>query len=129
MITSTQANLDNRIFSPHKLGYNPITVSELQSINTLSEVWQGTVSSDRDVLSMTRSSFVNVNVNDISIQFYTGNYRDLEGTMILVRQRIVQQPFRSQFGVIAVTHDPYKRLAQQDFSKIYSCGTVSAFIK
>ena len=131
MVISPQANMDNPTFTPTSLVRNALTESELQSLEFPFDHYDGTIASDyycrRPVLyslSEHQSEFVSINR-----QLGRGEFSDCRDRLILIRDEITQHSFPDYRDISEkLDYDPYFALSEQGFSRIYNCGSVSAFV-
>jgi hypothetical protein len=123
---SPSANIDNRIFSPNLGVRYAFTESELQAMGTISEVWNGTIGSD--VFSI---SFYRVQPNRTFVyicdSLHSGDFTELQGILILIREEILNHAFTTYSGILKLEYDPQVALDNQNFSRIYDCGSLYAY--
>jgi hypothetical protein len=130
MVVSPQANLDNRTFAPNTIVRYAFTQSELQAAETVSNIWSGKIGSDWYLQDMGFLPVLPNEIEDIGEQIYRRDFSQLGGTFILLREEIVQHPFQiASQSLYRLDYDPGQTLAEQGFSKVYDCGSVSGFIK
>jgi len=143
MVMNPGVNEDNRTFSPNTIVRYAFTQSELDALNTLSDTYDGKTGTDWYIWELSNKigadwyigdhgaiPVLHANVVDIGEQIYLRDFSHLNDTLILLRKEIIQQPFKIYSeGVYRLTYDPRQSLAEQGFSKIYDCGSVSGFIK
>ena len=130
---SPTANIDNPIFSPNTGVRYAITSSEIQTAAFFAENSEGNISSDYDFFTNPSSSipmnYYNVEENSIlslDNSLYTGNF-DHNG-FIIIRDQIVNNPFRLLGQRYKINYDPKENLYDQDFSKIYDSNSASGFV-
>ncbi len=127
LIMSPSANRDNHLFSPNSGTRNALIESELQAMETISEIWNGKVGSDR------RSHFpysydqINQEFVNIDNSFKTGDFTEYQNILILVREEIWNLPLTP--AKLRLEYDLFIALEKQNFSHIYNCGSVSGYLK
>jgi hypothetical protein len=142
-VMSPSESQDNGTFSPNTMVRYTFTQSELEAINTISHVYDGKTGTDWYIWNLVYGTGLNwyigyprpvlalhASVEDIGEQIYLRDFSHLDDTLILLRKEIIEQPFKiSGQGIYRLTYDPRQTLAEQGFSEIYDCGSVSGFIK
>lgn len=128
LIMSPAANMDNRFFSPNRGIRYAFTDSELQAMDTISEIWNGTIGGDWYCHDPYAFQF-NKEFVSIDDSLYTGNFSDLQETLIIVRKEIWNQPLRVQRVLRMLKEDPCIALYKQNFSRIYDSGSLSSYEK
>ena len=114
-ITCPKANLDSPIYSKNTAVRYASTEAELKAGETLGSF------SDR--------SF-NWGEKDNLQKLTTGDFSNLEGVVIEIRQQYVTGPFYIGGALISkLDYNPYQRLDGLKFNRIYNSGSVSAFLK
>ena len=132
MITSTLANMDNHIFSPNLGVTYGFKDSEMDAASFFSQQ-NVSISSDFDYAYNPSSSiFVNYynlplyKVKPFDQELYNGKFYKND-SIIIIRQQIVNNPFRLEAGIYKLNYDPNTVLSQ-NFDKIYDSKTVTAYI-
>jgi hypothetical protein len=129
MIMSPQANLDNRTFSPNTIVRFAFFESELQGVETVSRLWNGKIGSDGYVECLGFLPPLDNRIKDIGQELYTRDFNASKDAFILVREEIVQHPFKlHSYGIYRLDYVPSQALREQGFSKVYDNGSVSGFI-
>ena len=121
MVMSPVANYDNDTFSGQMAARYALTKSELQAMDTIPLIWQGTVATDSLYLTPTPHTRYR-----ITQQILTGNFTDCKDAMVLIREEAIKHPRWCE--VYRLKYNPYQALEEQGFSKVYDCGSVSAFV-
>jgi hypothetical protein len=130
MIMSPQANMDNRIFSPNTTVRYAFKESEMQAINTVSNLYDGELGSDYYVRILRYLPDLSAKIKDISKQIYSQDFSSCQNTLILIRDEILNHPFKAaSSGIYRLKYSPEQALIKEQFSKIYECGSISGFIK
>ncbi len=128
LIISPVANMDNRFFSTNSGVRSAFTESELHAIDTISEIWNGTIGGDWYSKPPYEFQF-NREFVHIDDSLYTGDFTDLSGILILVREEILKHPFRTSRGYIMIDYDIYLALHNQNISRIYDSGSASGYLQ
>ncbi len=123
MISSPFSNLDSPIYSKDITIQQYITCEELQSINSISEKYNGKIG--RDSLLGYYLSFIK-NKDGEQINYYSGNFTEYDNMLILILEHYKDKPIGSQ-GMYRLTYDPFKVLTEQGFSRIYDSEKITAF--
>lgn len=134
MIMSPVANLDNHTFSPNTGIRLALTESEITTAAFFVEKSADTtISSDDDYFTSQSSSillnYYNVNHSKIiplENSLLTRKFDDA-GSIIVIREEIVNKPFRLSGQPFKLNYDPKQVLEEQDYSRIYDCTSVSGF--
>jgi hypothetical protein len=133
MITSSIANMDNNLFSPHSVVRYAYTTPEIDAAYFFTDKSVGNISSDFDYAVNPSSSIF---ANDFNMNFariysldnflISGQINDT-GNIIILRKEIFTNPFRLQSGLYQLKFDPETQLDNMDFNKIYDSGSVIAY--
>ncbi|GAH85822.1 unnamed protein product, partial [marine sediment metagenome] len=67
-----------------------------------------------------------VNIDDLLAD---GDFTNLHSVMILVREEILKYPFMTEKGNLKLEYDLPTRLDDQNFSRIYDCGSTSGYLQ
>lgn len=130
LIISPTSNMDNTTFIDK--GLSAFTESELMSAQFFSQNSNGLISSDYDYCTNPSSSiFMNYyNVQQsrivsldnelVSVKF------DRDGVIKIIRNYIIERPFRLSTGVYNLNYNPNNYL--YSFNKIYDSNTVTAYL-
>jgi len=131
MIVSPTANLDNHTFLPHVTVRCAVTESEAQAMDTLLGVGVREIGTDINYQKMLIGREKDIELVQIDDSLITGNFSalDLHGSMLVIREEMVQYPIRFRYGTYQLGYDARHALTEQQFSKTYDCGSVSAFLK
>ena len=134
MFMSPQANLDNRTFSPNTIIRYAFSESELQAVNTASNIWDGEFGIDQYgcdlgyLPDLYNEIIETKKMKPMSKQLYSRDFSECRDRFILVRKEIIRHPFlASRAGIYRLTYDPRQALTKQGFSKVYDNGSVSGF--
>jgi len=125
MILSPTANLDNPTFSPNTQVRYAFTESELQAIETASNMGNKTIGVDT---YYSEFQFMLYPVQDVSEQIYSKNYTLCQDMFILIRKEIVNHPFKLIQTTYRLDYDPQGTLTTEGFCKVYDCDSVSGFL-
>ncbi len=129
LIMSPQANIDNRTFSTNSGIRYALTDSELQAGNTISTIYNETIGIDWYYGHLFRyqldSKYISI---DNSLD--TGDFRMLSDIMIIIREETMNHPlFRPYQSPLNINYNPFLTLEEQNFSRIYNCGSVSGYLQ
>ena len=128
LIMSPIANIDNHFFSPKSGVRYAYTNSELNAIDTISEIWNGTIGIDQFCIVTYRFK-LNRELANIDNSLNSGNFTDLQDVLIIVREEILKYAFKTSKGTIYLKYDLQVALDNQNFSCIYDCGSASGYLK
>lgn len=134
MITSPIANTDNHTFSPNTGIRFASTESEIRTAAFFVEKSVYNISSDYDYFTNPSSSipvnYYNISysrIKSIDTSLITGEF-ERNRDIIIIREKIVDKPFRLFGQPFKLNYDPKQSLNEQGFSKIYDCNSVTAFV-
>jgi len=128
LIMSPTANLDNHLFSPNSGIRYAFTDSEFQAMDTISRIWNGKIGGDR-YSRLPYKYQLNREFTTIDDSLYAGDFIDLQGILILVREEIVNHPFQTSKGILKLKYNLHSTLENQNFSRIYNSGSSSGYLK
>lgn len=131
-ITSTFTNHDSPIYLKDITARYSYTQSEVEARNTISEVYDGTVWTDKYYsgyligwpIGAARGGLL---IRDLTTSLLSGDYEGIEG-LVIIRKEILEKPFEVGAGVSKLDHDPREKLEQLHFNRIYESGGVTAFL-
>jgi hypothetical protein len=129
MVMSPQANEDNRIFSPNTIIRYGFTQSELEAVNTVSNIWDGKIGSDWIYCLLRFLPELDGRIVNVCDQLYSQNFTGCQDMLVLIRKEIVVNPFQISDAPFRLNYDPRQALTEQGFSRVYDSGSVSRFIK
>lgn len=127
MVISPQANFDNRTFYPSGLACIGFTESELQAMDTISDLWDGEIGTDWHSRGPLIHQF-DTKYKCIDDSLHSSDFNDCRYMLVMVRREVVEHPFVSRGGLLKLDDDPNVALAEQGFSRLYDCGSISGFI-
>ena len=124
MIISPIANIDNDYFSPNSMFRATLIESELQL-----------------------KAFLDFNENDIKTDIYYANrlnefgyeskafckyigeknYMGMKGSLILIRETIIDTPFMFYTGIYKLNYDIIKKFDENKFSQVYDSASVFGY--
>lgn len=130
LIMSQIANMDNRLFSPNRGIRSAFIESELQAMETIKEIWNGKVGGDW-YSKFPYELQINQEFVCIDDSLYSGDFTELKGLLILVREEILKYHLLSpdESIIFKINYNPYITLEEQNFSQIYDCGSVSGYLQ
>jgi len=135
MIMGLPSNMDNRTFSQNQLVRYAFTTSELYALVTISANYDGIIGVDDyyhrvDFYIPKTSTGLERELEYISQCLLTKDFSQCSNQMLLIREEIVIYPIGTGAGTIyRLNYDPRQFLAEEGFSKVYDCGSVSGFIR
>lgn len=127
MITDIAANFDQPMLSEHRMIRRAFTNSEIQSMDTISYIWHGTIGTDKHAATYF-SWPKGMKTTDMSDSFVSKDFTDCNGMMVVIREYITQKPFDCG-GLFKLDYDPRDILENQGFNKVYDSKSVSGFLK
>jgi len=126
---SPTANMDNRFFTPNSGIRYAFTESELQAGNTISTIYNGTVGANWYYTLLFRYQLDTKHVS-IDNSLDTGDFRVLPDIMIIIREETMNYPLKRLFQrPLIINYNPFLKLEEQNFSRIYNCGSASGYLK
>ncbi len=128
LLMSPVANIDNRFFTPNIGVRYALTESEICALNTISIIYDGTIGSDKYVEYFYTFQF-NRKFMSIDDSLYSRDFTDLQGVLVLIREEILEYPFQFRQGTYSLSYDPHVILNNQNYSRIYNCGSASGYLK
>ncbi|MFH2112158.1 MAG: hypothetical protein ABIJ47_12970 [Candidatus Bathyarchaeota archaeon] len=128
LIMTPIVNIDNHLFSPNSGIRFAFTESELHATNIISNLWNGKISSDW-YYQIPFEYEANTEFVNIDSSLYAGDFTDLQGVIILIREEIIKNPYYTSSGSVKLEYDLYLTLDHQNFSRIYDAGSISAYVK
>jgi len=127
MTTNSRADFDNAIYTKDLTVRDALTSSELRGMDTLSAIWEGRVAGTQvDISYLLDNKGMSV-VTTFGSQLYTKDFSESIDAMIVIREEIVVHPLYSQ-GRLRLDYDPREVLTEEGFSRVYDCGSVTAFL-
>ena len=126
LIMSPAANIDNNFLSPKSVIRSAFIESELQAMDIISKIWNGTIGGDWFSHDPYDFQF-NREFVSIDDSLYTGNFSDFQDILIIVREDIWNRPLTSD--MLRLKNDPYIALEEQKFSRIYNSGSAKGYLK
>ena len=130
MVLSPAANLDNSTFLPNTQVREALAESELQAVQTITEIWNGTIGLDHYCSSLPSGQSLSFSIRatqDISEKIYSKNFSDARDMLVMIRKEIVDHPFVLFQVIYKLDYDPRETIVAQGFSRVYDCGTVEGF--
>lgn len=127
LIFSNTANISNNKFSPNTQVRAAFTASELQAINTTSDIWDQTIKADYYYSKC--MSYSKYNIQNFDNELYYNNISSLQGELVLIRKEILENPFTLFGYVYKLDYNIIHKYNDLQFSKIYDCGSVYGFLK
>lgn len=126
MFMNPNSNIDNHIFSPNSSMTYALTSSELQAIESCSNIWDGRIKADAYYANTQKYRF---NTKSFDEEIYSKkNELLLKNDLILIRSNILNEPSMAFQSLINSKLDITTRLDSLHFSNIYTVGTVRGYI-
>ena len=130
MIMGLPSNMDNRTFSQNQVVRYALTSSELQALDTVSTICDGTLGVDYHYRAATRAFGLIDKSESILPCLLAKDFNPCACDIILIRDDVVTHPIGTGKGTIyRLNYDPQQTLTEQRFSKVYDCNSVSGFIR
>jgi len=126
MIMSPQANVDNHIFSPNSSTRDTLTESELKSIMTLTDKWDGAIKSDYYLAGHPTIQYPQISA--FCEEICSDDYLALENYMVFVREIIIGKPFKLFSNNYILEYDLNVKLDRLGFSRIYDSSSGSSYV-
>jgi hypothetical protein len=132
MITSSLSNFDNPIYTENDMRL-ALTQSEIQSMTTIDDTFSERIIIDEHPIiyfSYKNNYYLRVKyqefmyIDELIIQNRLHNSTGL----IIIREYIIHNPFKSQSGLIKINNDPREELDEEKVSHIYESGSVHGFL-
>jgi hypothetical protein len=127
MIVSPAANSDSNYFSPNISARAALTTSELQTVQTIENIWNGDIKTDNYYSHSLSFSYPNYKPFDNEV--YNQDFNDLDENFVLIRSDIINGPFRIFHHITILDYDLIDQLDKLYYSKLYESGSVSGFLK
>ena len=129
LIMNPVANMDNRIFTQKSRVRYAFTDSELKAGNTISKIYNERIGTDYLYTLLFRYQ-LDTKIIRIGNSLETGDFRSLQEIMIIMREETMNYPIsRKHQGTLTINYDPFLALEEQNFSRIYNCGSVSGYLQ
>lgn len=127
LIISPTANVDNHILTPNSQSTMAITESELTAVQTIKSIWNGKTGSDQYY----SKNLFRSNSRMLDSEIYNKNFTSsvVNNRLILVRQRMYDEPIDLYSGTYQIDYDLNALLKNSGFSEIYDVGSVECYLK
>lgn len=129
MILTPTANLDNPVFN-HTVVQKAYEESELKAVETMQGLTDQNIAIDNDPVAhfVFLPRFASNRLTPLGVTLVRQAFTDLRGSVIMIRRAISQDTLGvGMDSYIRLNYDPTQVLADEGFSHVYECGTVSAF--
>jgi hypothetical protein len=124
LITNSVANIDNPIYNKDLVTRTALTVSELQGLDTLSNIYHGVVSAvipEWIYLEFNK----NMAVEPIDVQSLANqNFNEYSSNVVVITSQMIKHPFFVNSGVYEINYDILQVLENQGYSLFYENGSV-----
>lgn len=127
-ISNTIANFDTPIFSPGMTIRVSMYTSELQSLDTITAYSPGKVSSDQLAISYILNA-KKVKTELINNSLDSMDFTPLLGTVIIIRNAIIDFPFYASSSVWKLDYDPGTVILSEGIDCIYDSGGIKAYFR
>lgn len=128
MILNPAANVDNNMFVKNSASLNAVYDSELQSLKTISSVWDGTIGGE-GYFGNTVMTFLGYKHIPIDDMLFYGNFDSNNDSIILIREAIIDKTFTLHHIPYRLPYNPKVLLEETYFFKIYACGSVTGYVR
>jgi hypothetical protein len=125
MILSPQADVDNHSFSENTMMTYSLTESELASMRTVSMHDTSMIKTDEYFSSSQQNRGMNTRAFDDNL--YSENMSGLDSDTVLIRDAILNRPFKIFSNLFRLDYNLRNRLEFLDFSRIYDDGSVQGY--
>jgi len=123
LITSPVSNRESPIYSQNTAYRLSFTRSEVEAARTISQIYQGNV-----LLGLPYDSLFSLPTSGNLIEnLISRDFRKVK-ELVIIREYGIKQVTYSGTLALKLDYDPRVVLKEQGFSRIYDCGTVSAFL-
>lgn len=119
LIVNPKGSMDNNSLSPNSDVRYTMTLSEMQSLITIHNLYNGSIGGD-GYYNDTVMKWTGIGGTSIDSGLLIKDFTDYSGSVILVRNEIVENPFKLLQSIYKLDYDPDNVLENQGFSKIYS---------
>lgn len=126
MVMSPQANFDNPVFTKDVTARYGFTEAEFQAMQTLSTVQDAEIGTDTYYSWLRWVPQFHATIQSVDEELQDEDFTNFPRMLIVIREEIVHQP---RHGFLKLDYDPRLALDEQGFSRVYDCGSVSAFYK
>jgi len=129
VIMTPTANMDNPLFK-NTVVRKAYTESELQATETILELTDGDIATDGGPATHLTllPQFPPSRIVSLVASLWSKDFTDHSDSIIMIRQEISQGIIATPVdSFVRLDYDPAQFLADEDFSRIYASGSVSAF--
>lgn len=116
-IMSPDANIDNRTFSSNFSTRYSLSESEIAAVESISQVWNGTISTDNYYAASFNST--GYQMQNFDYELYSGELIRLNRSFILVSDNIVQKPFLIYSDMYKFDRDINEDFEELGYSRVY----------
>jgi len=130
MVMNPLGSIDNSFFSPNTKVRYSITESEMQAIQSIYGIENKNILTDEYyeyIISLSGYNNSRTFCNELLRKDFTF-LSDKTKDLILIRNSIIDNPFRLNLEIFNLNYNPVLLLSRQKFSKIYDSGSVYGFI-
>ena len=125
-VLSPDAQFDNSLIARNSTVRYAFKISEQQAATTISSNWGLLIATDPYYyLAYTQEEIPSG--QSLTDNFISEDFNNLK-ELVVIREEIAEKPFYLP-GIFKLDYDPRLVIANQGFSQVYDCGTVSAFFQ
>lgn len=121
IINPTSSGVDN-IFTPHISARASLTTSELQTIKWASNFGDEDIITDNYLANS--QSFI-YDTKSFDNEVYNKKLYDLRGNLILIREDIINKPFRMFNSIVTLGYNLKSAYIEEGFYQVYDCGSAN----
>lgn len=125
MIMSPPANIDNHMFSPNSSSTAAPIESELKSIMTLTDKWDGAIKTDAYLAGHPTIQYPQI--SDYSEDIYSKRYFALRDHIIFIREATIGKPFTFFSTIYKLEYNLNVKMDELGFSRIYDSPSGSGY--
>lgn len=129
LIMSPAANSDNAIFSKNSSSRSSLTESELFSIESISNKYNGEIGTERYVANVVTYLPIDIDLTHIDGEIYSGDYSKIQQHNILIREYIQENTFKLFQTGYRVDYNMNQQLETQGYDKTYTTSSVEIYSK
>lgn len=125
LVMSSEANIDNNFISSNLHFRNTLTESEINSLTTILNKWSGPLKTDVYFAGSQKHEYPQISAFCDNI--YNDNFHTLENNIILIREEIIDKPFKIYSSINKLNFNLNNKLEMSGFSRIYDSGSVIGY--
>jgi hypothetical protein len=129
MVLGPEPSADNGFLAPDLTVRTGFKLSEIQAVQTATRLAGPDGLVLDQLYSLLRLSENFTRPPDISQNLYSGNFQNLNGSLVLIRDEVTNNPFQLLAGTFRLNYNVTKDLDSQGFARVYDCGSVFGYVK